>query len=393
VDDKSVLYVKLDKALYGCIESALLFYKHLSKALHDLGFNPNPYDPCVFNKEVNGKQCTICVHVDDLKISCEDESAIDAVCDGLRLLYKSINIATGERLDYLGMELDYSVQGEVSISMQSMVEQIVDEYDVGTPSKSPAPVYLFQVSDDSAKLNKQDKEKFHSTVQKLLYLSKRARPDILTAVSFLTSRVMQPTEEDLSKLMRCLRYLKGTSDLKLVLSGSKGMVITSYVDASYAVHPDGKSHTGATISIGGGAVYSKSSKQKLVAKSSTEAELVGLSDALSQVLWTRNFMQTQGYKVGEAVVNQDNKSTIILAEKERSTSSRTRHISIRYFFIKDRIDSKEVSMQYCGTEDMIADFLTKPLQGSLFMKHRRAILNSHVHSSQGHVGDERVSSH
>ncbi len=137
-----------------------------------------------------------------------------------------------------------------------------------------------QVSDDSAKLNKQDKEKFHSTVQKLLCLSKRARPDILTAVSFLASRVMQPTEEDLSKLMRCFRYLKGTSDLKLVLSGSKGMVITSYMDASYAVHPDGKSHTGATISIGGGAVYSKSSKQKLVAKSSTEAELVGLSDAL-----------------------------------------------------------------------------------------------------------------
>ncbi len=118
-----------------------------------------------------------------------------------------------------------------------------------------------------------------------------------------------------------------------------------------------------------------------------------MSDALPQVLWTRNFMQTQGYKVGEAVVNQDNKSTIILAEKGQSTSSRTRHISIRYFFIKDRIDSKEVSMQYCGTEDMIADSLTKPLQGSLFMKHRRAILNSHVHSSQGHVGDERVSSH
>jgi hypothetical protein len=166
----------------------------------------------------------------------------------------------------------HSVEDKVSVSMQSMVEQVLEEYDESSPSESQAPVYLFQVSDDSAKLNKQDKEKFHSTVQKLLYLSKRARPDILTAaVSFLTSRVMQLTEEDLSKLMRCLRYLKGTSDLKLVLSGSKGMVITSYVDASYAVHPDGKLHTGATISIGGGAVYSMSSKQELVARISTKS--------------------------------------------------------------------------------------------------------------------------
>jgi hypothetical protein len=98
-------------------------------------------------------------------------------------------------------------------------------------------------------------------------LSKRDRPDILTAVViFLTSRVMLPTQEALSKLMRCLRYLKGTSDLNLELSGSKGMVITSYyVDASYAVHPSDKTHTSAIISIGGGAVYSKSSKQKLIA--------------------------------------------------------------------------------------------------------------------------------
>ncbi len=93
-------------------------------------------------------------------------------------------------------------------------------------------------------------------------------------------------------------------------------------------------------------------------------------------------MEMQGYKAGEEVVNQDNKSTIILAEKGRSTSSRMRNISIRYFFVKDRIESKEVPVQHCGgTEGMIADFLAKPLQGSLFLQHRQAILNSHMYSS------------
>jgi hypothetical protein len=127
--------------------------------------------------------------------------------------------------------------------------------------------------------------------------------------------------------------------------------------------------------VGGGAVYAKSGKQKLVAKSSTEAELVGLSDGLSQVIWTRNFLEKQGYQVGPAVVHQDNKSTIALSEKGRSTSGRTRHVSIRYFFVKDRIDSKEIELRYIGTEEMIADFFTKPLQGALFISMRSKIMN------------------
>ena len=120
---------------------------------------------------------------------------------------------------------------------------------------------------------------------------------------------------------------------------------------------------------------SKSSKQKLVTKSSTEAELVALSDGLSMVLWAKNFVEAQGYNVQKAVIHQDNKSTIALAEKGRSTNNRTRHVNIRYFFVKDRIDSGEVEVKYTGTEEMIADFFSKPLQGALFDKFRDKIMN------------------
>jgi hypothetical protein len=175
-----------------------------------------------------------------------------------------------------------------------------------------------------------------------------------------------------------LKYLNGTKELFLTLEVGDKMEVNAYVDASYGVHPDAKGHTGAVITLGKGAVIVKSSKQKLVAKSSTESELIALSDEFSSVLWTKNFLgpDGQGYKIGPAKVFEDNMSAISLAEKGRSTSGRTRHIDIRYFFIKDRIDSGEIEIEHKGTSEMIADMLTKPLQGELFRKMRAKLLNT-----------------
>ena len=119
----------------------------------------------------------------------------------------------------------------------------------------------------------------------------------------------------------------------------------------------------------------RSGKQKIVSKSLTESELISLSDSVPQAVWSRDFLSNQGYKIDPALIYQDNKSTIALAEKGRSTSDRTRHINIRYFFVKDRIDQGEIKVQYLPTEDMIADILTKPLQGVLFRKLRKQLLN------------------
>jgi len=216
---------------------------------------------------------------------------------------------------------------------------------------------------------------FHSRVAKILFLAKRARPDLLTAVSFLTTRVQQPTTQDLNKLQRLLRYINGTRDKWLTLEAGEDFGLFAYVDASYGVHPDGKSHTGVAMMLGQGCFYVQSAKQKLVSKSSTEAEIIAVSDALSEVIWARNFLLAQGIEVGPAVVYQDNKSTMALIDKGRSTSSRTRHINIRYFFVKDRVVSGEVVIKHMPTEDMVADLLTKPLQGQLFRKIRDKILH------------------
>jgi len=122
-------------------------------------------------------------------------------------------------------------------------------------------------------------------------------------------------------------------------------------------------------------VFTKSTKQKLNGTSSTEAELIGVGDSLSQVLWVRDFLLEHGHAVGPAVVYQDNQSTMKLIERGNAASERTRHIAIRFFFVHDRVRSKEIVIEYLPTGYMIADILTKPLQGTLFRRLRGELTN------------------
>ena len=204
-------------------------------------------------------------------------------------------------------------------------------------------------------------------------MSKRARPDIQVAVSFLTTRVQSPDEDDWKKLDRLMRYLKGTIDMKLTLQDD-GKGPRWWIDSSHGVHPDMKGHTGTSLSLGKGSVFSKSTKQKINATSSTEAELVGTYECMLEILWTNYFLKAQGYKYEKSMVYQDNKSAILLEKNGKMSSSKqTKHINIRYYFIQDRWNKGEVDIKYCPTDEMIGDFFTKPLQGKKFVGFRKSI--------------------
>jgi Reverse transcriptase (RNA-dependent DNA polymerase) len=365
----------LEKALYGCVESAKLWYDNISGLLMSIGFSQNARDRCVFNHEVQGVQVTACIYVDDLMLTCMKPDVIDEVLRKLTDTYKDITAHKGTMHSYLGQTFDFSLLKKVKVTMEGYVNDMLEEYQIEGCAATPATDKLFNVDDSSELLSKDRAEDFHSRVAKMLYLAKRVRPDILTAIAFLSTRVQGPTEQDWEKLERLLKYINSTKDMGICLETDEVFSILAYVDASFAVHGDMKSHTGGVISLGKGPVYVKSSKQKLTSKSSTEAELIGVSDMLPQVIWTRDFLLQQGYSCGPAKIFQDNQSTIVLANKGFSTSEKTRHIGIRYFFVKDRIDAGEVVVQYLPTEDMVADVMTKPLQGSLFRKLRSLLMN------------------
>ena len=153
-------------------------------------------------------------------------------------------------------------------------------------------------------------------------------------------------------------------------------ILSWFGDAAFAVHPNMKSHTGGSMTMGKGSIINISTKQKLNTKSSTEAELVGADDISSHLLWTNYFLQEQGYEIKNTILNQDNKSTILLLNNGKGSSTKcTRHLNIRYFFLSDKIAKNELQIQYCPTDDMLADYFSKPLQGIKFRKFRKQIMN------------------
>jgi hypothetical protein len=274
------------------------------------------------------------------------------------------------------MVFDFSQPGEVVISMIDYMKKIVDEfpYPISGTAYTPAAEDLFAEGKGPA-LDSEKAQIFHTWVAKALFACKRARPDIHPPTTLLCTRVKSPLESDWKKLVRMLEYINGTREDVLRLSAESLHVIKWYVDASFAVHPDFKSHTGATMTFGNGAPITMSRKQKLNTRSSTEAELVGADDAINQMLWTRLFMEAQGYAIKENILHQDNKSAILLEKNgKRSSSKRTRAINIRYFFITDQVEKGNMEVVYCPTGDMIADFMTKPLQGQLFLKFKKMIM-------------------
>ena len=369
--------MKLKKALYGCVESSRLWFEKIAGDLMELGFKQNEYDHCVFNRGDAPSQTTVAIHVDDMFISAPSEADIDLLLSELYAKYSNLSIKRGKVLDYLGMTFDFSTRGKCRITMQGFVHDLLIEVNdiIQGVSSTPASSNLFSIDETSELLSTSDREMYHSLTAKLLYLGKRVRPDILTAVSFLSKRVQSPTQQDFRKLEKVIKYVRQTAALGITLEASKSLCVLAYIDSSYAVHSDMKSHTGVVIGIGRGPVYAKSSGQKLNTKSSTESELVGLSDSTNQVIWVRNFIMAQGYDIGAAKVYQDNQSTIAMVKNGKSNSNKTRHIAVRFYFVADRVKSGEVAIEYLPTGEMLADILTKPLQGALFYKLRGQLLN------------------
>jgi hypothetical protein len=379
-----VVYVQVMRAIYGMLEAAILWYKKFRGELEQKGFKFNPYDPCVANRTEKGLQHMLLFHVDDLKSSHKDSKVNDQFDKWSHEKYGEhgeVAIHRGKKHDYLGMEIDFSEKGKVKIGMTEYVESMLEVFPEKIKSTNtavtPASDGLFNEG-QGKKLNEECADAYHTMVAKALFLCKRARPDIQPTIAVLCTRVKRLNEADWAKLVRLMKYLNGTRELKLTLSADNLHCIKWYVDASFAVHPDYKSHTGATMSYGGGdgAVQSISRKQKLNTRSSTESELVGFVDVSVMILWTKLFLEEQGYDINSNILYQDNKSAMILLETngKKSSGKRTQALNICYFFLTDQVKKGNVTIVYCPTDDMVGDFHTKPFQGGKFQKFQNAIL-------------------
>ena len=195
----------MKKSLYGTLQAALRFWEDLTNFLKEQGFERNEYDWCVMNREVDGSQETILFHVDDLKISHRNNAVLKNTVAQLTKRYGKINDLTvtyGKVHEFIGVTFDFSEEGKLMVKMDDYVDEILESADQlllekrRDQAKTPAGTDLFDIDESAASLDLEKSDHFWTMSAKLLYLAPRGRPDIMTAVSFLCTRVQQPNVED-----------------------------------------------------------------------------------------------------------------------------------------------------------------------------------------------------
>jgi hypothetical protein len=225
---------------------------------------------------------TICFHVDDCQISHRKTNVMYSMSEYLRQEYESIledgsgamRVSRGKINKYLGMTLDHNVRGQVKITMLDYADKILTAFHKTEPKggctkTSAAPVSLFKVDESCEKLKQDKAVEFHNLVEKTLYSTKRVRPDTCTAITFLTTRVRAPDKDDWNKLVRLMIYIRGTRTMPLIPSAYGSGILKWWVDASFAVHPNMRGHSGGGLSLRRGFPIVSSTKQKLNTRSST----------------------------------------------------------------------------------------------------------------------------
>ena len=380
VQKDGTMLLRVQKALYGTLIAGKLWFDKLTAALKKLGFTANPIDPCVMNKTYKGKQLTLCLFVDDILATCADKSGLTWIINQLKGLFDEVKGSISDDFSYLGMHVNIDREhSRVHLSMEGYEQELRKYANVTGVRKTPATAQLFQVG-SSPVLTSSPRAHFHTVVAKLLYLSLRTRPDIALAVSFLTTRVTCANTDDMKKLDRVLQYLNGAQAKRLTLSCKGPLRVGGLIDVAFGAHDDGKGHTGTAHQLGDEAtVMAKSSKQTMVGKESTEAELIGLTDKVDGVLKLDEFMRAQGHDMELPVIYQDNLSTISLVTRGGG-KYRSKHLRVRQCRIKEKIDNGELVIEHRGTANMYADVLTKPLQGNLFFFMIKNLLNEESQS-------------
>jgi hypothetical protein len=218
VDKKGtkILYMKLQKALYGLMRANLLFYRKLRKEFEDYGLVVDPYDPCIANMTTrNGNQLTRVWHVDDLMVLCVKDFELTKFSCYLGNIYgPTLNMHMGKKHDYLGVDMELNNDGTLDVLIIKYQQNIIKDFLEVITGKVATPVadHLFNVRDkkETRALEEERALAFHHTVAQLLFVSTRARQDIQTAVAFLITRVKSLDEDDWGKLKQVLKYLNGT---------------------------------------------------------------------------------------------------------------------------------------------------------------------------------------
>ena len=379
-----------DKALYGLKESGRDWYITLKEDLLKDNYNQLEADPCVFIKKLDNTELNIIsIYVDDGLQICKNESLMDKEFERFTTRFKAREYRESDYILSISTE---RVKDGIILHQSAYAKTILEEFGIWEEPKlgqingtKPTPMAVNYKYDELIKrLDKKMNSQYRSIIMKLSYLAQQTRADIMFAVNVLAQYQEKPTENEWRAMIHILKYLKGTWDFGLFYRKTQNnenlSIITNaqifpssaepecFADASFANEENRKSRSGYLFFMSGAIVTWCSKKQPVISVSSTEAELYALSEAVREGIWIRRLLKELNEPLlSSTIVNQDNKSTIAIA-KNPIHHQRTKHIDVKMNQLRQYLDSKDLVLKWCPTEDMIADILTKALPSS---QHKR----------------------
>ena len=355
------------KGIYGLRQSGNLWHRTLTIAFKELNLTRSAVDHGVFYVHDNEGTTIVCSSTDDFAITASSTPRMEKFKSDLSNHFEMTDL--GELAWILGIRVKRDrISRTITLSQAAYIDSVVKRFNLtdASPLRTPLDLnaQLSKEQSPSTPVQKEDMEKvpYREAIGSLMYAAIGTRPDITFAVTALSQYLQDPGRAHWEQAKRVIRYLKGTRDLELKFGSSGG--VEGFTDASWGNDIDDRhSICGYVFTLNGGAISWSSKKQSVVALSSTEAEYIGITHAAKEATWIRHLLS----ELYSALILKypitlycDNKSAIELV-KNATFHSRTKHIAIRYHYIREAYNDGTIILDHRGTDDMPADVFTKAL--------------------------------
>ncbi|EKG09075.1 Reverse transcriptase RNA-dependent DNA polymerase, partial [Macrophomina phaseolina MS6] len=364
---KNEQVLQLLKALYGLKESPALWQRHFCNTLTELGLEPIPDAPCLYANS----HLFVFFFVDDVIVAYhkDDERYAEVFQDDLFQRYEMRMM--GEIQWFLALRIVRNRQERLLwLSQESYINSLITKYNVkeANAPATPLPQDEPLTPNEDSHATPQNVHTFQSKMGSVQFAAISTRADIAFAASALSAYLTNPSHRHLALAQRLLEYLGGTKKLALCFNGSvyqdEQNIFTISSDAAYANDQETRrSHQGSLVTLFGGPVDWKATKQPTVTTSTTEAELLALSETAKQCFWWKRFFNQLQFNPGHLIQIQcDNQMTLRLMEESvGKLTTKLRHVDIHHHWLRQEALAGNIHFRWTPTADMIADGLTKAL--------------------------------
>lgn len=364
VKNKEELVCRLQKSLYGLKQAPRQWNKTLNLFLEQIGFRRCNEDWCVYVKQTQSSKVLMLVYVDDMIIASNSEDEMNCIKSALTNRFKLKLL--GQLKYFLGVHFTRDRERRiVKMSQMNYIEKVLERFDMANCKPVATPIATSKLDSEIATEN--ISYPFREAVGSLMFIMVVSRPDLSYVIGLLSRKLDKPSNDDILLIKRVFRYLQGSKSLVLCLGGCANVSLVSFVDADWAGDLiDRKSTSGYVLQVGAGSILWSSKKQATVAASTTEAEYIAAATAAMDLIWLRSLLSSLGYKqVGPSTLFEDNQACIAIATNPKN-HGRIKHVDIKFHFLRDRIEIGDIDIQYCPSQDMVADIFTKPLPKDRF---------------------------